>query len=290
MIINNSDKLLNFKETIPKSPGSLPIMPFVNPKTVFLNWLEYKFNSLNLKAPVVLSGEYPSEVLLREITTDEDGEILVPNPRGVSVVFLDGAVGHKAIGEVLKGEPITNESGEEVGIKYGWIENIQMEFTYWSVSSRDRDFGGELLRSYIFEGHRTGYLMENGIMSLDLKNHYDTADNRLASQNKYIQYSVSVFNVKRYFWGTLNYADMDLPTIEGVEIEFENGPTDSPILNPTDPTINPTQTRAYANIEEKEYSEFLYEKSYVICGGGGSVITPAKSTSISAKEYGVCID
>jgi hypothetical protein len=282
MITDNTDKMLNFKEAIPKSAGSLPIMPFVNPKTVFLNWLEYKFKTMNLKAPIVIAGEYPSQQLLVELTTEEIGEIVVPNPRGISVVMLDGSVDRKAIGEVLSGEQVYDDLGNAVGLKYGWVENVQMEFTYWSVSSRDRDYGGELVRSMIFEAHRTGHLLSKGILSLELRSYYDTADNRLASNNKFVQYSVSNFNIRRYVWGTLNYSELDNPVVGSITIEMDLEDKEQPIPN----TVT---YKDIVDVEAKNYADMVYEKSYVVCQGGSSQLRTSGAIDYTAREYGVCL-
>lgn len=285
--LDNTQKFRNFKESIPKNVGSLPIIPVVNPKTVFLNWLEYKINNMKLKSPVALAGDYPSQQMITELTTDNVGEIVVPNPRGIAVVLLDGSVTEKGIGEVLEGDEVVDTQGNPIGIKYGWVETLDMEFTYWSVSSRDRDYGGELVRSMIFEAHRSGFLLNNGIISLELKNHYDSADNRLASQNRYVQYSISVFSVRRYFWGTVNYENA-YPLIEGFDVDMETSAMDGDAQAPHISTSTYKDGRAGHNLESTDFPDILYEKSYVLCYGSQMQQDSDKPKHIKAKEYGIC--
>lgn len=221
-MIDNSDKFRNFKESIPKNSGSLPIMPYVNVKTVLLQWLEYRFKSLNLTNPIILLGEYPSQTNISDIPVGNDGVTETNNLRGVSVVLLDGSTKRHGIGQVIDTEQVDNDASEDSTLKYGWHERLQLEITYWSVSSRDRDYGGDLIRAFILEAFRIGWLLENGLVEMYLHNYYDTSDTRLARLSKPISYSVSTFEFTRVFYGTLDYSQFnDRPSVEDVTIENE---------------------------------------------------------------------
>lgn len=184
-------------------------MPYPNIKDVILRWLEYRYTSLNLTSPIVLLGDFPSQTMLSQLPVGEDGQIATNNLRGVSVVLLDGSVKRKGVGDVVTSQMVErDEQGNEI-VKYGWHENLDVEISYWSVSSRDRDFGGDLLRAFIFEAFRIGHFLENGIVEMYLKSYYDTSDSRLKSLNRVLSYSVSTFSFTRVFFGTLDYSQLN---------------------------------------------------------------------------------
>lgn len=219
-MIDNSDKFKNFKQTVPKKPGSLPMMPFPNVKDILLNWLEYRFKNMNLTHPIVLLGDYPSQTTLSNIPVGDDGVMQTNNLRGVSVVLLDGSVKRKGIGDVVNSKELSSDPNEPTPIEYGWHETLQIEISYWSVSSRDRDYGGDLLRTFIFEGFRIGHFLKNGLIEMTLHNYYDTSDSRLTAQNRMLSYSVSTFEFTRVFFGTLDYSEFqDAPQIQGIAIQ-----------------------------------------------------------------------
>lgn len=223
MMLDNSDKFKSFKESIPKKAGSLPIMPFTNVKNVLLHWLEFRFKQMNLSKPIILLGDYPSQTTLSNLPVGEGGSMTTNNSRGVSVVLLDGSVKREGIGQVINTKKLSSDvlAGEEP-IEYGWHEKVQMEVAYWSLSSQDRDYGGDLVRALMLEAFRTGWFLKNGIVEMDLRNYYDTSDSRVDALNRKLSYSVSSFDFTRVFFGTMDYSQFeDLQLIERIDFEID---------------------------------------------------------------------
>lgn len=282
---DNTGKYYNFEETNTTAPGKLPVIPVTNLKNVLLDWLTYKFKALNLKNPLVILGEYPSQTMIANLPTGNTGTMAATNVRGISVVLLDGRTTRQGIGQVLEGENVI-ENGQEK-LRYGWHESIQMEISFWSTSTRDRDYGGDLTRAYILEAFRSGYLLSHGVIDMGLRNYYDTSDNKLESNNKYISFSVSVFDINRQFWGTLDYSKLEqFPTIAGVDIttNLDQQSTDIPSFGNFVP--NAGESMDFIPATEGTFAKFdnPTDNGVIICG---STVSPIANAS-TESAHGFC--
>lgn len=287
-MIDNSNTFRNFKESVPKSPGSLPKMPFTNSKDVIIRWLEHRFTRMNLTHPVILLGEYPSQTTLSSLPVGEDGVMITNNLRGVSVVLLDGSVKRQGVGQVINGAEVPNDADENSVIEYGWHEKMQMEISYWSVSSRDRDYGGDLIRAFMFEAFRVGWFLQNGLIEMHMHNYYDTADARLSTLNRMLSYNVSVFEFTRTFFGTIDYSQFrEMSRVGEITMGMEVDLTQSDETESYSPSSGNVFMPASGNGMMASFDR-LNDGIIVLPGGTSSSLTDYRSENTSSSHLTIC--
>lgn len=210
-----TNKFYNLKETIPREEGHAPIPAIPNVKTIVASYLKDKFESLNLKNKIPVFTDFPPLVnLFQEITENGRNDLKVK--RFVAIVRLSSSMGYGAVGQVIKSEQVLNAAGIEA-TKYGWIEKVQLEVSYWSISPVDRDRGGDYTKLLMLEMHRNGYLLRNGILSFNFRTGYDNADERII-ENQMVYMHVMQFDMMHFFAGTEVLEDDALGTILDVDI------------------------------------------------------------------------
>jgi len=205
----------NFKETVPKEEGRLPIVPSPNLKTLIAEYLKFKFDSLKLKANIPVFTDYPPLVnLFQEI--DKNGRVTLQVKRFVSIVQLSSSVRLESVGQVIQSKEVMDAIGLE-STHFGWLEKVQLEISYWSINPVDRDRGGELTKLFMFEMHRNGYLLRNGIFSFNFRTGYDTADERIMT-NQAVYTRVMQFDFMHFFRGTEHGSEPSAVLVEDINL------------------------------------------------------------------------
>lgn len=219
---DNSVAFRKFQQSIPKSSGQMPIPALPNIKTVVLEWLDFSFSRFKLKNPVHILGDYPSETLLVQVLSPTSGvggvgKISFSFVRGVSVVALNSRKNLTGVGNVVNTEIFNGNINET---KYGWHEETELEVTYWSFDSRDRDFGGDLISLFMLEGWQSQHFLKNGLITFEQVSSYDTATDKIVA-NTMLYMKVATFKVSRIFFGTVTF-DYSSAIIE--EMNFSVNP------------------------------------------------------------------
>lgn len=219
-----------FKQTQPKDSGSLPIPAVPNIKTIVLDWIKFAFSRFNIKYQITITGDYPSQLMLGQIITEE-GKTSYNNLAGISVVALNKNVVTKAIGQIAQTQTDLLQPADTT--TYGWLETVELEITYWSVDSVDRDYGADLVTSVMQEAQANHHFLKNGIFIFEPKGGYDTASDKIISNN-YIFMHVMRFDLTRLFFGE-GTLDRQLTIINQINMNLTGLPIDSTPIPPTIP-------------------------------------------------------
>jgi hypothetical protein len=211
-----------FDTTRAAGPGELPRLPNVNPVDMFVDYLTDSIEQLGaLKVPIDVLAEYPDVVSILE-SVGQDGQRLTHGRRGLSVVLLDGQV-EKYVGNTLVHD--VDDDGKLVH-SVGWLLTEEIEIDYWSTSSRDRDFGRDLLLGWLLEFIERCDLFQGELYSVNVVNYYNSQSQRPTGgqlpQVGALHLGIVKLEVKRVF--SLTYAEAserERLLIEGVQVDMQ---------------------------------------------------------------------
>ena len=214
-MIDATRKFRPFKESIPREEGSPPKVPIPNIKTIVIKYLNYKFKQLDLKDDVQIHPDHsPLVQMFQELQSG--GRNALMKKRFVSVVQLSSTVNTAAVGQVIKSKEVMDALGLD-RTQYGWVERVELEVVYWSINPVDRDHVGDLVKLYMLEMHRNGYLLRNGVFAFNFRTAYDGAEERV-NENTMVFNRVMHFDFMHFFFGTETLGDENNVLIDGIEI------------------------------------------------------------------------
>ena len=206
--IDSSMRLRNFSDNVTHEQGQMPFPSVPNIKTTVLSWFENYFKRYTLKNPVHLLGDYPSELVIAQ-TINVKEKVSYNFVRGLSVVLLDVSNTLMGIGNVINTQeyklvPVDVNNPDILGLNtsYGCYETVQLELTYWSFDSEDRDKGSEIIKRAMHEAFITKHFLKNGIIEFKFKNSYDATTDKIVA-NTMIYMHVMNFTLSRIWFSNV---------------------------------------------------------------------------------------
>lgn len=195
-------------------------------KTIVIDYFIEAIKKLNLKNPIIVSGDSPTYSTFSYTATEGD-KVTPKYTRGISVVVTDWNSQLKAVGDVISGTVYSYDNLPQPGqparkleeTTYGWLEQTGLEITFWTInSSRGRDIGGQFVKRTMLEGQKDMYFLKNGIMGSIPVSGNDMNDPNMLKNNGAILYQhVTKWNLTSFFYiNTSIYEDTESPIITDI--------------------------------------------------------------------------